>query len=69
MLYTIVSPAEIFSEPPCDMQEYKIPCGSVICRKNGKSTQVERLISTDPFDYLKPCYFPGAPYSEPWKVQ
>ena len=55
MLYTVVSPAEIFMQPPAEVCE--------ICSKTEKGEVVERLVTTDPFEYLKQCYSPGALYS------
>lgn len=63
MLYTIVSPAEIFMQPPADICEHQTPFGCVMCSRTEKGEIVERLVTTDPFEYLKPCYSPGALYS------
>lgn len=63
MLYTVVSPAEIFMQPPAQATEYEIDGSFISCRKTENGEVVERLISTDPFEYLKPCYSPGTPYA------
>ncbi len=63
MLYTVVSPAEIFTQPPAEVCEHEAPFGCVICSKTEKGEVVERLVTTDPFEYLKQCYSPGALYS------
>ncbi len=63
MLYTVVSPAEIFTQPPADIREHRAPFGCVMCSRTEKGEVVERLVTTDPFEYLKPCYLPGAPYA------
>ena len=56
MLYTVVSPAEIFMQPPAEVCEHEAPFGCVICTKTEKGEVVERLVTTDPFEYLKQCY-------------
>lgn len=63
MLYTVVSPAEIFMQPPAQVTEYEIDGSFISCRKTENGEVVERLISTDPFEYLKPCYSPGTLYA------
>ena len=63
MLYTIVSPAEIFMQPSADICEHQTPFGCVMCSRTEKGEVVERLVTTDPFEYLKPCYSPGTLYS------
>ena len=55
MLYTVVSPAEIFMQPPADICEHQTPFGCVMCSRTEKGEVVERLVTTDPFEYLKPC--------------
>lgn len=63
MLYTVVSPAVIFMQPPADICEHQTPFGCVMCSRTEKGEVVERLVTTDPFEYLKPCYSPGTLYS------
>ena len=63
MLFTVVSPAEIRLLQPADFSEHQTLFGCVMCSRTEKGEVVERLVTTDPFEYLKPCYSPGTLYS------
>lgn len=43
MLYTVVSPAEIFMQPPAEVCEHEAPFGCVICSKTEKARLLKDL--------------------------
>jgi len=63
MLHTIISLGDILEQPAeraYETVEHKN--GYVTCENTPSGRVVERLISTDPFDYLKKEFMPGMPY-------
>lgn len=63
MLHTIISLGDVLPQPQeraYETVEYKN--GYVTCENTPSGKVVERLISTDPFDYLKKEFMPGTPY-------
>jgi len=69
MLYTIIPPEIIFGDDPetefrqeKSVAEIEVKKGSVsiFCQPVGDEMKITRLISTNPQDYLKPEWQPGA---------
>jgi len=60
MIWSIISPAEIFPAAPIKCTQHKLSGAKWLCctRENGQAV-CARLISTDPRDYLNPALMPG----------
>lgn len=63
MLHTVLCPAEVLLAPQeREFETLEYQNGYITCEKTPGGMVVERLISTDPFDYLKKEFTPGTPY-------
>ena len=61
MLYTVVPSALVFPpSPPAAGRWQRLEGRMVLLRDTGRGAVVDRLVSTDPADYLRPGFQPGS---------
>lgn len=64
MLHTVVSLGEVFPQAKAAFCERQDGASWLCVREYNNQKSIERLISTNPFDYLNPALLPGTQFDE-----